>query len=75
MKTYWVKVAVPLYYHIDANTKGEASRMAVAQFTSEHQSGEIPQVLAVEELDYDGVLAEEICQGKSCIDELKYLGR
>jgi hypothetical protein len=72
MQTYWVKVAVPTYYHFDAESKQHAADAATRQYKQEHNTTEDPQVLEVEELDdYD--LAETICQGPSCQDELRYM--
>ena len=73
MPTYWVKVAVPTYYHIDAETKQRAADAATTQYKQERNTAEDPQVLAVEELDDDDDLAETICTGPSCRDELRYM--
>ena len=73
MQTYWVKVAVPTYYHIDAESKQRAADAATKQYMQEHNTAEDPQVLAVEALDDDDELAEIICTGPSCRDELRYM--
>ncbi len=73
MPTYWVKVALPTYYHIDAESKQRAADEATKQYKQEHNTAEDPQVLAVEELTEADALAETICQGPSCRDELRYM--
>jgi hypothetical protein len=73
MPTYWVKVAVPTYYHIDAESKQQAAQDATWQYKHEHKTAEDPQVLEVEELTEEDALAETICQGPSCRDELHYM--
>jgi hypothetical protein len=73
MRTYWVKVSVPAYYVIDAETEQEAARKAGTRYNEEYKTGEIPHVHAVKELTEDDLDAEAICEGASCKDELKYL--
>jgi hypothetical protein len=73
MPTYWVKVAAPTYYHIDAESKQRAADAATKQYKQEHNTAEDPQVLEVEELTEDDELAETICQGPSCRDEMRYM--
>jgi hypothetical protein len=73
MRTYWVKVDIPTYYHINAESKQEAAQQATEQYKQEHNTAENPQVLEVDELDEDDELAETICQGPSCRDELRYM--
>ena len=73
MPTYWVKVAAPTYYHIIAESKQHAADAATTQYKQEHNTAEDPQVLAVEALTADDDLAETICQGPSCRDEMRYM--
>jgi hypothetical protein len=73
MRTYWVKVSVPAYYVIDAETEREAAHMAVRRYNADYPTGDIPQVHAVKELTEDDLDAEAICEGESCKDELKYM--
>ena len=73
MPTYWVKVAVPTYYHIAAETKQHAADAATEQYKHEHNTAEDPQVLAVEALTEADELAETVCTGPSCRDELRYM--
>ena len=73
MQTYWVKVAVPTYYHIDAETKQRAADEAIKLHKQEHNTAEYPQVLEVDALTADDELAETICQGPSCRDEMRYM--
>jgi hypothetical protein len=71
MRTYWVKVSVPAYYVVDAETEKEAARTALSRYADEYKTGEIPQVHAVKELTEDDLDAETICEGASCKDELE----
>jgi hypothetical protein len=71
MRTYWIKVSVPAYYVIDAETEKEAAHKALSQYTEEYKTGEIPQVHAVKELTEDDLDKEAICEGASCKDELE----
>jgi hypothetical protein len=73
MPTYWVKVAVPTYYHIDAETKQSAAQHAMELYKQEYNTALDPQVIEVDELTEDDALAETICQGPSCRDELRYM--
>jgi hypothetical protein len=73
MPTYWVKVAIPTYYHIVAETKQHAADAATRQYKQEHNTAEDPQVLAVEELDEVSELAEIADRGLSSRDEARYL--
>ena len=73
MPTYWVKVAVPTYYHIAAETKQHAADEATKLYKQERNTAEDPQVLAVEALTAADDLAETICQGPSCRDEMRYM--
>jgi hypothetical protein len=75
MPTYWVKVAVPMYYVIAAETKQHAADKATTQYQHEHDTAEAKdaQVLAVEELDEVAELAEIADRGLSSRDEARYL--
>jgi hypothetical protein len=70
MPTYWVKVALPTYYHIDAESKQQAAQRATELYKQERNIAEDPQVLEVEELTDDDELAETVCTGPSCRDEV-----
>jgi hypothetical protein len=71
MRTYWVKVSVPAYYVIDAETENDAARAAVTRYKADYPTGDIPQVHAVKELTEDDLDKEAICEGASCKDELE----
>jgi hypothetical protein len=73
MQTYWVKVSVPAYYVIDAGTEKEAAQKALSRYNEDYKTGDIPQVHEVKELTDADLDAEEICEGASCKDELKYM--
>jgi hypothetical protein len=75
MPTYWVKVALPTYYVIAAETKQHAADEASKQYQQEHDTAEAKdaQVLAVEELDEVAELAEIADRGLSSRDEARYL--
>jgi hypothetical protein len=75
MPTYWVKVAIPTYYHIVAETKQDAADAATTQYKQEHNTAEAKdsQVLAVEALDEVAELAEIADRGLSSRDEARYL--
>jgi hypothetical protein len=73
MPTYWVKVATPTYYHIIAENKQHAADEATKQYKHERNTAEDPQALEVEELTDDDELAETVCTGPSCKDELRYM--
>jgi hypothetical protein len=73
MPTYWVKVALPTYYHIDAESKQRAADEATKLYKQEHNTAEYPQVLAVEALAEDDDLKETVCTGPSCRDEMRYM--
>ncbi len=73
MPTYWVKVALPTYYHIDAESKQRAADEATKLYQQEHNTAEIPQVLEVEALTADEELADTVCTGPSCRDEMRYM--
>jgi hypothetical protein len=73
MQTYWVKVSVPEYYMVDAETEHEAARTAIARYKKDFQTGQQPQVHEVKELTDADLDAEAICEGASCKDELKYM--
>jgi hypothetical protein len=73
MQPYWVKVAVPTYYRIDAESKQLAADEATKQYKQEHNTAEYPQVLEVEEFNEDDDLKETVCTRPSCRDEMRYM--
>jgi hypothetical protein len=75
MPTYWVKVAIPTYYHIAAESKQHAADAVATRYQHEHDTAEAKdaQVLAVEELDEVSELAEIADRGLSSLDEARYL--
>jgi hypothetical protein len=73
MRMYWVKVAIPTYYHIAAESKRHAADEVSEQYKYEHNTAEDPQVLEVVEIDKDDELVEIVDQSLSRLDEARYL--
>jgi hypothetical protein len=48
MKTYCVRVYIPTYYEIKAESAAEARRIAEEEFCKEHKSWMTPETQAVE---------------------------
>jgi hypothetical protein len=71
MRTYWVKVSVPEYYVLDAETEKEAARNGIVRYKKDFRTWQTPQVHEVRELTEDDLDAEAICEGASCKDELE----